>query len=196
MSATSSPLTRTTTRPSVGVTVIGCSAVGCRTGRWVITTSTPAGCPPFLRIAEWLRKELPPSRPTSPSNARPEALYSLITDLPTLAELAEETTAMRWTKGDSARPGAVFKGSNRNGRHSLDDDMHRHRGRARAAVRLGRPQRTCSRRALALRDRPRRGRLPGHREHVGPADRAGSAGSGSISPACPTGSRRTASTSR
>ena len=50
-------------------------------------------------------------------NARPDALYSLITDLPTLTELAEETTAMRWTKGDKARPGAVFRGSNRNGRH-------------------------------------------------------------------------------
>lgn len=50
--------------------------------------------------------------------ARPEALYSLITDLPTLVELAEETIATRWTKGDSARPGAVFKGSNRNGRRA------------------------------------------------------------------------------
>ena len=48
-------------------------------------------------------------------DARPDALYGLITNLPTLTELAEETTAMRWTKGDSARPGAVFRGSNRNG---------------------------------------------------------------------------------
>ena len=49
--------------------------------------------------------------------AAPETVYALITDLPQLAELAEETTAMQWVSGDSARPGAVFKGSNRNGRH-------------------------------------------------------------------------------
>lgn len=49
--------------------------------------------------------------------AAPETVYALITDLPELAELAEETTAMQWVSGDSARPGAVFKGSNRNGRH-------------------------------------------------------------------------------
>ena len=42
-------------------------------------------------------------------------VYGLITDLPTLASLAEETTAMNWRKGDGARPGAVFKGTNRNG---------------------------------------------------------------------------------
>jgi uncharacterized protein YndB with AHSA1/START domain len=51
-------------------------------------------------------------------NADPDTLYRLITDLPTLAALAEETTAMRWTKGDSVRPGAVFKGTNRNGSRS------------------------------------------------------------------------------
>ena len=32
-------------------------------------------------------------------NARPDALYSLITDLPTLTELAEETTAMQLDQG-------------------------------------------------------------------------------------------------
>ncbi len=48
----------------------------------------------------------------------PETLYGLITDLPTLAGFAEETISMRWTSGDSARPGAVFRGSNRNGRHT------------------------------------------------------------------------------
>lgn len=47
--------------------------------------------------------------------ADPAAVYRLITDLPTLAELAEEATAMRWQKGDAARPGAVFKGQNENG---------------------------------------------------------------------------------
>src|SRR3546814_12392277 len=36
-----------------------------------------------------------------------------LTDLPTLASLAEEAHAMEWRKGDVARPGAVFKGHNR-----------------------------------------------------------------------------------
>lgn len=46
-----------------------------------------------------------------------QTVYRLITDLPTLAELAEETSAMRWKNSDSARPGAVFVGRNRNGWH-------------------------------------------------------------------------------
>ncbi len=50
--------------------------------------------------------------------ADPDTVYSLITDLATLTELASETIAMQWHKGDSARPGAVFKGSNRNGNRS------------------------------------------------------------------------------
>jgi len=45
----------------------------------------------------------------------PERVYHLITDLSTLAACAEEAAAMNWLKGDSARPGAVFKGTNRNG---------------------------------------------------------------------------------
>jgi Polyketide cyclase / dehydrase and lipid transport len=45
-------------------------------------------------------------------------VYTLITDLPTLAELAEETVAMHWKNGDSARPGAVFRGDNRSGSHT------------------------------------------------------------------------------
>jgi Polyketide cyclase / dehydrase and lipid transport len=48
-------------------------------------------------------------------NADPETVYHLITDLPTLASLAEEAEAMEWRKGDAVRPGAVFKGHNRNG---------------------------------------------------------------------------------
>lgn len=48
-------------------------------------------------------------------DADPAAVYALITDLPTMAELAEETTAMEWQKGDGARAGAVFKGRNENG---------------------------------------------------------------------------------
>ncbi|MGE2716145.1 SRPBCC family protein [Mycolicibacterium litorale] len=50
--------------------------------------------------------------------ADPDAVYRLITDLPTLAELAEETSAMQWKKGGAARPGAVFVGRNRNGSRS------------------------------------------------------------------------------
>jgi hypothetical protein len=42
-------------------------------------------------------------------------VYALITDLPTMATLAEETHAMEWTKGNAAQPGAVFKGRNANG---------------------------------------------------------------------------------
>ncbi|MEN4473207.1 SRPBCC family protein [Mycolicibacterium cosmeticum] len=47
--------------------------------------------------------------------ASPEAVYALITDLPTLATLAEETHAMEWVSGDAPIAGAVFKGHNRNG---------------------------------------------------------------------------------
>jgi hypothetical protein len=49
--------------------------------------------------------------------ADPQAVYALITDLSTLAACAEEAKSMNWLKGDAARPGAVFKGSNRNGIH-------------------------------------------------------------------------------
>ena len=48
-------------------------------------------------------------------NAAPDAVYALITDLPTLASLGEEVATMEWRKGDTAAPGAVFKGHNRNG---------------------------------------------------------------------------------
>lgn len=47
--------------------------------------------------------------------ASPEAVYALITDLATLAELAEETASMRWRRGSAAVPGAQFRGTNRNG---------------------------------------------------------------------------------
>ncbi|MGZ8802319.1 MAG: SRPBCC family protein [Mycobacterium sp.] len=50
--------------------------------------------------------------------AHPAAVYALITDLPTLASLAEEAETMQWRKGDAARPGAVFSGHNRNGSHT------------------------------------------------------------------------------
>ncbi|OMC28750.1 SRPBCC family protein [Mycobacterium colombiense] len=48
-------------------------------------------------------------------DARPDVVYRLITDLPTLAELAEEAVAMQWRKGDAVSPGAVFTGHNRSG---------------------------------------------------------------------------------
>jgi hypothetical protein len=47
--------------------------------------------------------------------AAPETVYALITDLPTMATLAEEADAMEWHQGGSATPGAVFKGHNSNG---------------------------------------------------------------------------------
>jgi hypothetical protein len=42
-------------------------------------------------------------------DADADTVYHLITDLPTLASLAEEARAMEWRKGDAVRPGAVFK---------------------------------------------------------------------------------------
>ncbi len=48
-------------------------------------------------------------------DAGPDVVYGLITDLPTLASLAEEAVAMEWRKGDAVRPGAVFAGHNENG---------------------------------------------------------------------------------
>lgn len=47
--------------------------------------------------------------------AEPEAVYRIVTDLPTMAELAAETSSMRWLSGDSAQPDAKFKGTNSNG---------------------------------------------------------------------------------
>lgn len=48
-------------------------------------------------------------------DARPDVVYELVTDLPTLASLAEEAVSMEWRKGDAACPGAVFTGHNKNG---------------------------------------------------------------------------------
>jgi hypothetical protein len=47
--------------------------------------------------------------------ATPAAVYALITDLATFAEVTEETQSMTWKKGGTATPGAVFKGKNKNG---------------------------------------------------------------------------------
>lgn len=48
-------------------------------------------------------------------DARPDVVHGLVTDLPTLASLAEEAVAMEWRKGDAVRPGAVFVGHNESG---------------------------------------------------------------------------------
>jgi Polyketide cyclase / dehydrase and lipid transport len=48
-------------------------------------------------------------------DARPEVVYRLVTDLPTLASLAEEAVAMEWRKGNAVTPGAVFTGHNESG---------------------------------------------------------------------------------
>jgi uncharacterized protein YndB with AHSA1/START domain len=57
----------------------------------------------------------PCAQATVTISAPPEAVYALITDLPTLASLAEEANAMDWHKGDCVSPGNVFKGHNRSG---------------------------------------------------------------------------------
>jgi hypothetical protein len=47
-----------------------------------------------------------------------DTVYRMITHLPTLAELAEETTSMQWVTGDAAVRGAKFKGANCHGSKS------------------------------------------------------------------------------
>ena len=49
--------------------------------------------------------------------ADPAKVYAIITDLSSFAEIAEETQAMVWKKGNSAVPGSVFMGKNKNGWH-------------------------------------------------------------------------------
>ena len=62
-----------------------------------------------------------PAQPAEPSatatvqiDASPEVVYGLITDLPTLASLAEEAVAMELRKGEAISKGAVFVGHNEN----------------------------------------------------------------------------------
>jgi hypothetical protein len=62
-----------------------------------------------------MSKPEPSATSTVEINASPAAVYALITDLGAMSELAEETAVMRWKSGSSAAPGAVFKGTNRNG---------------------------------------------------------------------------------
>ena len=104
-------------------------------------------------------------------DADPDTVYALITDLPTLATLAEEAAAMDWRKGDAVRPGAVFKGHNRNGifRWSTTctvTDAEPGRLFAFDVRYLGPADRP-----LALRHRREAGRLSRHRGDVGPPSR-------------------------
>lgn len=57
----------------------------------------------------------PSASATVQINASPDTVYGLITDLPTLASLAEEAVAMDFCKGDCVGEGAVFVGRNQNG---------------------------------------------------------------------------------
>jgi hypothetical protein len=64
----------------------------------------------------WMSEHGPASAAASTDIAAdPAAVYALITDLPTLAALAEEAHQMEWHRGERAAPGAVFKGHNRSG---------------------------------------------------------------------------------
>ncbi|KAA1251062.1 SRPBCC family protein [Mycobacterium simiae] len=56
----------------------------------------------------------PSASATVQINASPERVYGLITDLPTLAALAEEAVSMKLRKGDTIHRGAVFVGHNKN----------------------------------------------------------------------------------
>jgi polyketide cyclase/dehydrase/lipid transport protein len=47
--------------------------------------------------------------------ASPDVVYGLVTDLPTLASLAEEAVAMQWRKGNAVSRGAEFIGHNKSG---------------------------------------------------------------------------------
>lgn len=65
----------------------------------------------------------PPVSPPSASatvelDASAAAVWALVTDLDALADLAEETETMTWTRGSTAVTGAVFTGRNRNGSRS------------------------------------------------------------------------------
>ncbi|BDB43460.1 MULTISPECIES: SRPBCC family protein [Mycobacterium] len=57
----------------------------------------------------------PSATATVQIDASPEAVYGLITDLPTLASLAEEAVKMELRKGAAVTEGAVFVGHNENG---------------------------------------------------------------------------------
>ena len=57
----------------------------------------------------------PSATATVQIDATPEAVYGLITDLPTLAALAEEAVEMELRKGKAITKGAVFVGRNENG---------------------------------------------------------------------------------
>lgn len=57
---------------------------------------------------------MPSASATVQINATPEEVYGLITDLPTLASVAEEAVSMDLRKGSAIAKGAVFVGHNEN----------------------------------------------------------------------------------
>ena len=56
----------------------------------------------------------PSATATVQIDATPDTVYGLITDLPTLASLAEEAVRMEFRKGEAIAEGAVFVGHNEN----------------------------------------------------------------------------------
>nr|WP_252337923.1 SRPBCC family protein [Mycobacterium tuberculosis] len=122
-------------------------------------------------------------------DANPDLVYGLITDLPTLASLAEEVVAMQLRKGDDVRKGAVFVGSQRKRWTALDHDVHRYRRRSRSGFRFRCTVRHYSDFTLAIWHRRYRTRLSGYGEHLGPAAQL-------VPRSCPDGHRRQGSGER
>lgn len=50
--------------------------------------------------------------------AHPESVWELVSDLPRMGELSPEATGGRWVQGDGPVVGAVFKGTNAQGKRS------------------------------------------------------------------------------
>ena len=100
-----------------------------------------------------------------------DAVYRMVTDLPTMAEVAAETTSMEWVTSDIASPGAKFKGTNSHGTKSWSTSC---------TVTDADPGRVF---AFDVRSAvvpvahwrydivPTDARLPGHRAHLGPPAR-------------------------
>ncbi len=114
---------RTVTRAPVGAIVMGCAADGSRGssgGRsltasfnYLLEGSAELSADRYHRAMA--HSAAPDAHGSVTITADPAAVYALITDLATMASLAEETDTMQWRKGNAAAPGAVFTGNNRNG---------------------------------------------------------------------------------
>jgi uncharacterized protein YndB with AHSA1/START domain len=61
------------------------------------------------------RQPPPDASATRVLPAPPERVWSVVTDLASIRARSPETFAARWVRGDGARPGARFRGWNRNG---------------------------------------------------------------------------------